>query len=72
MDEEEDVIFVFELLSIELTKVLYPNILYEFTPRIISMNQTHAWVREHLWKILDGHYQKNDKFDTNMETKNFS
>jgi len=42
MDEEEDVIFVFELLSIELTKVLCPNILYEFTPRIISMNQRHA------------------------------
>jgi len=42
MDEKEDVIFVFELMSIELTKVLCPNILYEFTPRIYSVNETHA------------------------------
>jgi hypothetical protein len=25
---------------------------FEFTPRIISINQPHAWVREHLWKIV--------------------
>jgi hypothetical protein len=25
---------------------------FEFIARIISINQPHAWVREHLWKIV--------------------
>ncbi len=52
MDEKEDVIFVFEFMSIELTKVLYPNILYEFTPLIKHMHENICR------KLLDGHTKR--------------
>lgn len=44
------------------------NLLQEFTPLIKHMHELENICE----KLLDGHYQKNDKFDTNMETKDFS
>ncbi len=42
------------------------TLLQESTPLIKHMHENICR------KLLDGHYQKNDKFDTNMETKDFS